>query len=151
LKRDYPERPIVGVGAVVWRNDRVLLIRRGNPPRQGEWSLPGGAQDLGETVYAAAIREVHEETGIEITVTGLIDVIDSIDRDENGGFRYHYTLIDVLGEYVSGDARAGHDAADAGWFSLTEAVAMVNWPETRRILEKSVMLRALHRNKAKNQ
>jgi ADP-ribose pyrophosphatase YjhB (NUDIX family) len=141
LKRDYPERPIVGVGALVWKGDHILLIRRGNPPRRGEWSLPGGAQDLGETVFEAARREVREEAGIEIRVTELVDVIDFIDRDPQNTLRYHYTLIDVLADYISGEATPGHDADAASWFTREEALMKVNWAETRRVIAKSFAMR----------
>ncbi len=83
--REYPDRPWVGVGVVVWRGDEILLVRRAKPPRVGEWSIPGGAQSLGETVFEAAIREVREETGIAIRPTGIITVVDSILRDEQNG------------------------------------------------------------------
>ena len=141
MKRDYPDRPIAAVGALVWRGDRILLIRRGNPPRRGEWSLPGGGQDLGETVFEAARREVREETGVDVKITKLVDVIDFMDRDANGGVRYHYTLIDVLAEYISGEAKADEDADEAAWFSLDEALKMVSWAETRRVIARSDQLR----------
>ena len=145
MKRDYPDRPIVAVGALVWRGDQVLLIRRGNPPRQGEWSLPGGAQDLGETVFEAARREVQEETGIDVKVSALVDVIDFMDRDAEGGIRYHYTLVDVLADYVSGDVMPGCDADGAAWFSLDEALARVSWAETRRVISKSHAMKTASR------
>ena len=82
--RTYPDRPVVGVGAVVWRDDRFLLVRRGKPPNQGQWSLPGGAQQLGETVFEAARREVMEETALDVEVLGLVDVVDGIKADNEG-------------------------------------------------------------------
>ena len=96
MSREYPERPIVGIGAVVIKNDQVLLIRRGKPPRLGGLSLPGGAQKVGETVFEGALREVTEETGVEAEVLGLIDVVDSMTRDDDGRLQFHYTLIDVV-------------------------------------------------------
>ena len=103
IKRDFPDRPIVGVGAIVFKDASVLLIRRGKPPRQGQWSLPGGAQHLGETVRAAIEREVREETGVEIAALTLVDVVDSITPDESGGrIRYHYTLVDMAAEWRAG-------------------------------------------------
>ncbi|MEQ9361916.1 MAG: NUDIX domain-containing protein, partial [Rhodospirillales bacterium] len=96
MSREYPERPIVGIGAVVLKDDQVLLIRRGKPPRIGSLSLPGGAQRVGETVNEGALREVMEETGIEAEVLGLIDVVDSMTRDDDGRLQFHYTLIDVV-------------------------------------------------------
>ena len=89
MSRVYPDRPIVGIGVVVWRDDRVLLIRRGKPPRKGEWSLPGGAQELGETLIEAALREVFEETGLKAQRLSLINALDMIDRDDQGKIRHH--------------------------------------------------------------
>ena len=112
---DYPNRPLVGVGVVAIKDGRVLLIRRAKPPRAGRWSLPGGRQRLGETVRETAAREVREEAGVEVEVTALLDVVDSITRDEAGAIAYHYTLVDFLAEWRAGDARAGGDATAALW------------------------------------
>ncbi len=141
MKRDYPARPIVGVGALTWNGDQVLLVKRRNKPRQGEWSLPGGAQHLGETVQQAIVREVQEEAGIHIQVTDIVDVIDVIDPDENNKIRHHYTLIDVLAEYTGGEVMAGDDASDAAWFTLERALEVVSWEETRRVLKKSFVMK----------
>lgn len=132
--RRYPSRPIVGVGAVVLGAEGVLLIQRGKPPRQGSWSLPGGAQKVGETVNEAAVREVREETGVEIEVLGLVDVVDSIRRDDTGKPEYHYTLVDVAARFTGGVVTPGTDAQDARWFSLAEIDAMDLWSETKRII-----------------
>lgn len=134
LSRDYPSRPVVGVGAVVWRDGRVLLIRRGKPPRAGQWSLPGGAQELGETVLEAARREVREETGLELARVELLTVVDSITRDDRGGVRWHYTLVDVVAEAAAGAARPGSDAAEVGWFGLDELDGLGLWAETVRVI-----------------
>lgn len=132
MPRLYPDRPVAGVGAVVRRDGQVLLVRRANPPRQGEWSLPGGAQEIGETVFEAARREVQEETGITIEVLGLVDVVDSIQRDEDGQVRYHYTLVDVFARAAAGDASAAGDAAEAAWFDPGRLPPL--WPETERVI-----------------
>lgn len=132
--RTYPERPIVGIGAVVWRADRVLLARRARPPRKGEWSLPGGAQKVGETVFEAARREVMEETGIAIEILGLAEVVDSIQRDDQGRILYHYTLIDLVAEWRSGEAVAGGDAAEVAWFGLEDLADLGLWSETLRVI-----------------
>ena len=137
MKRQYPDRPIVGIGAVVWKDSQFLLIRRGKPPREGLWSLPGGAQAIGETVSEAAIREVREETGLEVEILGLIDVVDSIDRDDSGGVRYHYTLVDLLAAWRSGEAVAGDDAVDAAWFGMDDLEGLDLWEETHRIIRLS--------------
>lgn len=134
MSREYPERPIVGVGAVVLRDGRVLLAKRGKAPRAGSWSLPGGAQKVGETVFDAARREVAEETGLAIEVLGIVDVVDSIQRDGGGGIQYHYTLIDVFAEAADGVAEADDDAAAVGWFTLDELDALGLWSETERII-----------------
>ncbi len=139
VARTYPERPIAAVGVVVLKGDRVLLVRRGRAPRKGEWSLPGGAQKLGETVAQAAEREVREETGVEIRLTGLLDVVDSIIASERPGRpQYHYTLIDLAAEWVSGEPCAATDAAAVAWVPVAEAGDLVGWGETRRILRLAV-------------
>jgi len=138
--RAYPERPIVGVGAVVLHEDRVLLVQRAKPPRQGQWSLPGGAQKLGETLMAAAKREVAEEAGIEIAVAGMIDAIDSIIHDDAGDVEYHYTLFDVAARWVAGDLQPGGDAADARWVPLAELPSYQLWSETHRVIAAAVSI-----------
>ena len=132
--RRYPTRPIVGVGTVVMDSDMVLMIKRGKPPRQGSWSLPGGAQELGETIREAARREVREETGLQIEIFGLIDVVDSVRSDADDKIEYHYTLIDLAGYSVGGTLMAGGDAQDCRWFTRTEINAMDIWSETKRII-----------------
>lgn len=139
--RQYPERPIVGVGVVVWREDKVLLVRRSKPPRQGSWSLPGGAQDLGETVFEAARREIMEETSLDIEVLGLVDVVDSIRHDDAGRVRYHYTLVDVVAEWRAGEATALDDAAAAAWFEPEALSGLGLWSETERVIALSRDLR----------
>lgn len=134
MSREYPTSPLIGVGAVIWREDRVLLIRRGKPPRENEWSLPGGRQELGETVAEAARREAHEETGLAITVRDVVAVVDLIDRDAAGRVQFHYTLIDVLAEWQSGEAVAGDDAAEVAWVALDELPRYSLWSETERVI-----------------
>ncbi len=131
---DYPNRPLVGVGVVAVKDGRVLLIRRGKPPREGGWSLPGGRQRLGETVRETARRELREETGVEATVTALLDVVDSITRDDAGAIAYHYTLVDFLAEWRDGEARAGGDAAEAVWADPEDLARYELWDETLRLI-----------------
>ena len=139
-------QPVVGVGAVVWRDDRVLLIRRGTPPKQGAWSLPGGKQELGETVAAAAAREVWEETGIRITVADVVAVVDLIQRDEQDQLQYHYTLVDVLAHWESGDAHAATDADAVAWASLDELARYELWSETERVIRLADVRRREHQS-----
>ncbi|MEX0693764.1 MAG: NUDIX hydrolase [Rhodospirillales bacterium] len=141
ISREYPARPLVGVGAVIMGPKGVILIKRGKPPRAGSWSLPGGAQKTGETVYAAAMREIHEETGLSAQIHGLIDVVDSITRDDDGRVRFHYTLVDVWATPLNEDTpHAGGDAADVRWVSLEEARTLGLWSETLRIIEKADLM-----------
>ena len=120
MPREYPDRPIVGVGAVIVDPGRVLLIKRGSPPLQGEWSLPGGAVELGETLRAAAEREAREETGLVVEAGEVLEVLDRIIPGKDGMPQYHYVLIDFLCSVKGGELRAGGDAADARWASESE-------------------------------
>jgi 8-oxo-dGTP diphosphatase len=139
--REYPDYPIAGVGVVVWKDGKVLLIRRGRPPREGEWSLPGGRQKLGETTRETAIREVREEAGLEIVVGHLLDVIDSVTPDDDGRIRYHYTLADFDAEWRAGEAVAGGDAAALEWADPADLARYALWDETLRIIALSAELR----------
>ncbi len=132
--RSYPDRPFVGVGVAVFRGDEVLLVKRAKPPVSDRWSIPGGAQELGETVREAALRELHEETGLEARIAGLIDVVDGITRDDAGGVRYHYTLVDFAAIWVSGTARAASDVAAVRWAAVAGIEDIPLWQETRRII-----------------
>lgn len=118
--RAYPHRPFVGVGVVIFRGEEVLLAQRGKRPRLNTWSIPGGAQEIGETVEEAGIREIREETGLEIEVLGLVDVIDSINRDADGKIQFHYTLVDLMAEWRGGEAIAADDVAAVRWVKLEE-------------------------------
>ncbi|WP_417319355.1 NUDIX hydrolase [Emcibacter sp.] len=140
MKRDYPERPIVAVGVVVFRNDEVLLIRRSKPPKLDQWSIPGGAQDVGEPLEETAVREVLEETGIRFTGLKLVDALDFIDRDDEDRIRHHYTLIDYTARYEGGEIRAGDDAIDARWVPLSELSAYNLWDDTTDIIAKAYAL-----------
>lgn len=135
LRREYPVTPLVGVAAIVFKAGRVLFVRRAKAPRQGEWSLPGGLQKLGETVAEAACREVAEETGIGIRVLGVADVVDLIERaGPEERVRYHYTLVDLVGCWLEGEPRAGSDAAEALWADLTDLDDYRLWSETTRVI-----------------
>ena len=118
--RSYPERPIVGVLAVVLRGNRALVVRRSNPPMPGRWGFPGGVLELGETVAQGAMRELLEETGVVAEAAGPLTVIDTIDRDAQGRVRYHYTLVAVIGTWRSGEGIAGDDADEVAWLTRAE-------------------------------
>lgn len=133
--------PVPAVGVVCLRGDEVLLIRRGTPPRVGEWSLPGGRIEPGEGVRAAALRELHEETGVEARLIGLIDVVDGLFPEGP-----HYVLIDFVAEWISGEPVAGDDAAEAIFVPAADALSRVGWTETRRIIEAAIRSRQLGRN-----
>ena len=120
MKREYPESPLVGVGAVIVQNHRVLLIRRGQPPLLGEWSLPGGVLECGETLREAVVREAREETGLVVEPDEMLGVYERVIRGDEGRVRYHYVLIDFLCRPICGDLKAGSDAADVRWFTRDE-------------------------------
>jgi len=120
MKRDYPDRPIVGVGTVIVDRGRALLVRRGTEPLKGEWSIPGGVVELGETLRQAAAREAKEETGLEVEAGEVLEVVDRIMRDPQHKIQYHYVLVDFLCRRISGEARSGTDASEFRWITPKE-------------------------------
>lgn len=126
---------------VVLNSNDVLLIQRSKPPKSAEWSLPGGAQDVGETLKEAAQREVKEETGLDVTAEGLVDVIDFIERDDAGAARFHYSLIDFWGEAIHRRATPGDDASAVRWVCLAEINALPLWDETKRVIHLAAKMR----------
>jgi ADP-ribose pyrophosphatase YjhB (NUDIX family) len=140
MSREYPERPWVGIGCVVLKGDAVLLVRRGRAPRLGAWSLPGGAQHLGETAEGAARRELREETGVEVGPLLLCDVVDAISHDAEGRVRFHYTIVDFCARWHSGEARAADDAAAATWATDLDAFALT--PEALAVIARARRLLA---------
>jgi 8-oxo-dGTP diphosphatase len=135
--------PVPTVGVVCLRGDEVLLIRRGTPPRLNQWSLPGGRLEWGETLEVAALRELKEETGVDAALLGLIDVVDGVfparpSVDGRGGeITRHYVLIDYAARWTGGAPVAGDDAAEARFVSRDEAMALVEWDETRRVIAET--------------
>ncbi len=131
----YPRYPLVAVGAVVFKNNRVLLVRRGQAPSEDLWAIPGGSVEIGETLQQAAEREILEETGVKIRAGKPIYTFDVIDRDEDGKIRFHYVIVDLAADYVSGDPRAGDDAAEARWVSAHEVNGLEVSPPTLNLLK----------------
>jgi 8-oxo-dGTP diphosphatase len=143
LRREYPDAPIIGVGAVVIDSGKVLIVRRGQEPLKGEWSLPGGALELGETLEQGVVREVLEETGLVVVPAGIVEVLDRISTEElSGRIRYHYVLVDFLCHVAGGALRSGSDADEARW------VVQEEWqqneyrlaPLTVQVIEKALRL-----------
>lgn len=133
MSRQFPDRPIVGVGAVIVREDRVVLVKRGQPPLQGEWSLPGGVVEVGETLHRAIAREVLEETGLAVRVGPVVDVLDRVQHASDGRVEYHFVIVDYLCWPETDRLVTGSDAADVRWvrvedlpeYRLTEKTAAV--------------------------
>ena len=134
---EYPKRPIAGVGVVVFRNEEVLLVKRKKAPYKGQWSIPGGKQQLGETVTQAARRELMVETGVEVNELTLIDVIDIIVPDEEGKILYHYIVADYRAHWLSGECSPGDDALDVQWFNLNKLGSISLLDKTRKIILKA--------------
>jgi 8-oxo-dGTP diphosphatase len=138
MGREYPDNPLVGVGAVIVEQNRVLLIRRGTAPLLGEWSLPGGVLECGETLREAVVRETREETGLVVETHEMLGVYERLIRDDEGRVRYHYVLIDFLCGPVSGDLNAGSDAADVRWFTCDELPALKLAHDTNDVVLKGL-------------
>jgi ADP-ribose pyrophosphatase YjhB (NUDIX family) len=132
--REYPTRPIVGIGIVVIRDDSVLLVRRGKPPNIGAWTLPGGAQEIGETAEQAARRELQEETGLEAGDLHFAATVDNIRRDESGRVRFHYTIIDFATRWIGGEPVAATDVTEAAWAPLDRLGDYDLWSEAHRVI-----------------
>lgn len=132
------QRPVPTVGVVCLKGDQVLLIKRGTAPRLGQWSLPGGRIEWSEPVTEAALRELKEETGVEAELTGLLDVVDGVFTSrETGETTRHFVMIDYAARWTAGEPVAGDDAADARFFTRAEAMAAVEWDETRRVIAEA--------------
>jgi 8-oxo-dGTP diphosphatase len=141
-KREYPDRPLIGVGAIIVDHDRVVLVKRGHPPLAGEWSIPGGALEVGETLREGVIREAREETGLLVEPLDLLGVFDRVLRDGQGQVLYHYVLVDFLCKQSAGELRAGGDADDARWLTAEQVAELPLAKDTAEVIrlgvEKSV-------------
>jgi 8-oxo-dGTP diphosphatase len=145
VSREYPDRPVVGVGGVVIENGRALLIRRGSEPLLGQWSIPGGTLELGESLENGVIRELKEETGLTVRIVEMIEVFDRIYEDEadaaqKKGPRYHYVIIDYLCERLDGEAKAGSDVTDVAFATEDEFVKYGLTETATRILRKAFVM-----------
>lgn len=137
VKKLYPDHPIVGVGAVILRQGKLLLEKRGNEPARGKWSIPGGVVELGESLEDAVIRETKEETGLDVEAPSLLDVVDQVDLDDAGRVKYHFVIVDFLLKIKSGEAVAGSDADELRWVVLDEVETYNLTASFRRFFEKN--------------
>jgi ADP-ribose pyrophosphatase YjhB (NUDIX family) len=136
MQREFPEHPLVGVGAVIIEHGRVVLVKRAHPPIQGQWSIPGGMLEVGELVRDAAVREAREETGLIVEPGDLLGVYDRVLRDGDGRVRYHYVLIDFLCRRRSGELHAASDAAEVRWFTREQLPALGLADDTLEVIRK---------------
>ena len=134
-KNDYPGNPRVAVGAVVFKNECVLLVRRGQAPAKNQWAIPGGSVKIGETLQEAAEREILEETAVHIRAAKPIYTFDVIERDGEGKVRFHYVIVDLEADYVSGEPSAGDDAIEACWVSAEEISGLAMSATTLKLLK----------------
>ena len=138
MSREYPERPLLGVGAVIVQEDRVLLVRRASEPLKGEWSVPGGLVELGEKLVDAVKREVLEETGLIVEPGEVLELFDSIWKDAEGRCQYHYVLVDYLCRVVGGKLLAATDVSDARWATAEELPSYKLRPVTEGVVRKAL-------------
>jgi mutator protein MutT len=141
MTRAFPERPVLGVGAVIFDGGHVLLVRRGQAPLQGEWSLPGGAVETGETLETALVREVLEETGLDVEVSRLVEVVDRIHRLPDGRVEYHYVVVDYVCVPKGHRLVPGSDAADVRWVALSDLDRYGLSPAARAVINKALAVR----------
>jgi ADP-ribose pyrophosphatase len=140
-KSAYPEHPRAAVGAVVFKDDKVLLVRRGRPPAIGQWAIPGGNVKLGETLQQAAEREILEETGIVIRARDPVYTFDAIVRDEDGAVQFHYVIVDLAADYIDGSPRPGDDADEVRWLDAQDLETLPVSPPTLKLLKETLHFR----------
>lgn len=138
MKRDYPDRPLVGVGAVIVHDNRVVIVQRGTEPLKGQWSVPGGALEVGETLRECAAREALEETGLQVEAGEVLEVFDAIYREPDGRIQYHYVLIDFKCRLVGGELRAGADALDAKWVTAKDLDRFSVAETAKKVISKAL-------------
>jgi 8-oxo-dGTP diphosphatase len=136
-ERSYPDHPWIGVGGIVFQGDQVLLIKRGQEPGRGQWSIPGGIVEVGETVARAVQREMEEETGLQVEPLGLVEVFERILPDEQGRIFYHYVILDFLCSIKGGCLMAGSDVTEAAFSPLSQLGMLGVSAETERVIEKA--------------
>ena len=141
--REYPKRPLVGVGGVVIEGDQVLLVRRAREPLRGQWSLPGGLVEVGEKLAEAVRREIAEETGLTVRVEGIVKVLDRITRDKEKRVRFHYVLVDFLCRVEGGELQAGSDVSAARWVRRSDLAKFQLRPATLRVIERAFTLKSV--------
>ncbi|SRR5579871_347664 len=136
MKREYPEMPLIGVGAVIIEGERVVLVKRAHPPLQAEWSIPGGVLEVGELVREAAVREAREETGLTVETVELLGVYDRVLRNPERRVQYHYVLIDFLCRRVAGELGAASDASEVRWYTREELPGLKLAEDTVDVIRK---------------
>jgi ADP-ribose pyrophosphatase YjhB (NUDIX family) len=137
VRRRYPTQPVVGVGAIILKDGAILLEQRGNHPAQGQWTIPGGVVEVGESLETAVVRETKEETCLDIEVVGLIDVVDQVHCDVQNRVEYHFVIVDYVAQVVGGELKAASDAADLKWVPLNEVEAYELTESFRRFFVKN--------------
>jgi 8-oxo-dGTP diphosphatase len=137
-RHEQPTRPVLGAAALVIHDGRVLLIRRGQAPDAGEWSVPGGGVELGEAIEDALRREVREETGLEIAVGDFLEIYERVERDADGAVRFHFVVLDYRCHLIGGALRAGDDAADAAWVDPADLDRYAVADSIRRVIARAL-------------
>lgn len=138
MLREYPDRPLIGIGSIIIEEGRVVLVKRAHPPIQGQWSIPGGVLEVGELIREAAVREAREETGLIVDPGELLGVFDRVLRDPDKRVQYHYVLIDFLCRRIGGELRAASDATEVRWFKPEELPSLNLAEDTLEVIQKGL-------------